>query len=69
MLRGLKAHQLLEGYRGSEPVSADCLTRTLLLFSDLVMELAGTIESIDLNPVFCSSKRCAIADARIMLKG
>jgi hypothetical protein len=69
MLKGLKAHQLLEGYRGSEPVSVDGLTRTLLLFSDLVMELAGTIESIDLNPVFCSSKRCAIADARIMLKG
>ncbi len=69
MIKGLKAHQLLEGYRGAEPVSAERLTRTLLVFSDLVMQLAGSIESIDLNPVFCSSKRCAIADARIMLKG
>lgn len=68
MLKGLKAHQLLEGYRGSEPVNTEALTNALLGFSDLVMDLAPAIESIDLNPVFCSSKRCAIADARIMLK-
>ena len=68
MVKGLKAHQLLEGYRGSEPVNLTELTRMLMAFSDLVMGIEGVIESIDLNPVMCSSRRCVIADARIMLK-
>ncbi len=67
MVRALRAHQLLEGYRGSDPISIDRLTETLLTFSNLVMELKDHIESIDLNPVICSSKRCVVADARIIL--
>ena len=68
MIGDLKAHQLLEGYRGSEPVNKEALRRMLLSFSELVMDLAETIESIDLNPVFCSATGCTVADARIMLK-
>ena len=67
MMRCLKAHELLEGFRGAEPVSSALLTALLLNFSNLVMEIADQVESIDLNPVICSSKRCAAADARIML--
>jgi acyl-CoA synthetase (NDP forming) len=69
MLRDLKASRLLEGYRGGKPINRSELTRLLLTFSDLVMELEEFIESIDLNPVMCSSTRCVVADARIMLKG
>lgn len=69
MIRCLKAHQLLEGYRGTEPIHFEKLEKLLLAFSDLVMDLENMIESIDLNPVICSSTRCAVADARIMLKG
>ena len=68
MARSLKAYPLLEGYRGSEPVNMTELTRMMITFSDLVMELEDHIESIDLNPVICSSSRCVVADARIMLK-
>jgi acyl-CoA synthetase (NDP forming) len=68
MVMSLKAHQLLEGYRGSEPVNLKELTRMLVAFSDLVIEIEALIESIDLNPLLCSSRRCVIADARIMLK-
>lgn len=67
MVRGLKAHQLLEGYRGSEPISMRELTRTMVAFSDLVMYLEGLIESIDLNPLLCTADRCVVADARIIL--
>jgi succinyl-CoA synthetase beta subunit len=67
MLRCLKAHELLEGFRGREPVNRELLTKLLLSFSALVMDIADQVESIDLNPVICSSKRCAVADARIML--
>jgi len=68
LLKGLKAHELLKGYRGSQPVNLKELTRTLMAFSSLVMDLEGYFESIDLNPVMCSSERCVVADARIMLQ-
>jgi succinyl-CoA synthetase beta subunit len=68
MLRGLKARELLKGYRGSQPVNLKELTRTLMAFSGLVMDLEGYYESIDLNPVMCSSHRCVVADARIILE-
>jgi hypothetical protein len=68
MLRGLKGHKLLQGYRGSESLNQKQLTKTLMAFSDLVMELDEYFESIDLNPLMCSPKRCIVADARIMLK-
>jgi hypothetical protein len=45
------------------------LTHMMLVFSELVMDLEEMIESIDLNPVMCSSKGSIIADARIMLQG
>ncbi|MFC1534650.1 acetate--CoA ligase family protein [Thermodesulfobacteriota bacterium] len=68
MVRSLQAHQLLEGYRGSEPVDLDKLSRMMTIFSGLVMELEELISSIDLNPVMCSHKGCIVADARIMLQ-
>ena len=68
MIRSLKAHQILEGYRGSEPVSVKELTQLLARFSGMVMDLQDMIESIDLNPVICSSTQCIVADARIILR-
>lgn len=68
MIKGLKAHQLLEGYRGVKPVNLKALKRLLTLFSDLVMEVEDYFESIDLNPVMCNPQKCVVADARIMLQ-
>jgi acyl-CoA synthetase (NDP forming) len=67
MLRALKAHKLLEGYRGSKSIDQKQLADTLMSFSDLVMELEEYFESIDLNPLMCSPERCVVADARIVL--
>ena len=67
MVKCLRAHQSLEGYRGSAPVNMPELTRLLVAFSELVMNLENEIESIDLNPVMCLADRCVVADARIML--
>ena len=69
MVKNLRAHRLLEGYRGAEPINLRELTRMMLGFSELVMELEEHIESIDLNPVMCSSKSCIVADARFVLIG
>jgi acyl-CoA synthetase (NDP forming) len=68
MIKGLKAHKLLEGYRGAKPVDMEALTRLLVKFSEFVMEVEPYMESIDLNPVMCTADKCYVADARIMLK-
>jgi hypothetical protein len=68
MVKCLKAHELLEGYRGEDPINLKELDGLLNKFSELVMTLEKEIESIDLNPVMCSSTRCVVADARIMLR-
>ena len=67
MMRGLKAHRILEGYRGAESINRDALSRMLTTFSDLLMSLGETVSSIDLNPVFCTAEKCVVGDARIML--
>lgn len=67
MIKGLKAAPLLFGYRGRQAVNRDELTRTLVCFSKFVMAAVDMIESIDLNPVMCSARKCIVADARIML--
>lgn len=68
MIRGLKAAPLLDGFRGSEPVNVQFLKTLVIRFSEFVMDLGETMESIDLNPVMCSADRCVIADARIMVR-
>jgi len=67
MIAGLKARRLLEGYRGAEKVDREKLTETVLAFAAMVMELRERIASIDINPLLCSSRRCVVADARIIL--
>ena len=68
MVGRLKARPLLEGYRGTPPIDMGELTRLLVRFSRLAMEMEPFVESVDLNPVLCSSTRAVVADARIILK-
>jgi hypothetical protein len=67
MINQLKARALLEGYRGSMPINIKELVHILTVFSELLMDMEGSFESIDLNPVICTEDRCVIADARIIL--
>ena len=68
MITGLTAKRLLTGYRGAEPINMGALKKTMLNFSNLMMDLKDVTESIDLNPVMCNAKSCIVVDARIMLK-
>jgi hypothetical protein len=67
MLACLRGRRLLTGHRGFAAVNLARLTEMVLRFSELVMALGDRIDSIDLNPVFCSPQRCVVADARIVL--
>lgn len=67
MIGQLKGGRLLAGHRGTRPVNREKLFSLLLAFSKLFMHIAETVQSIDLNPVFCNAERCVVADARFML--
>lgn len=67
MVKALKAHRLLEGYRNSHPVNLDALSHLMVGLSGLVLDIESFIDSIDLNPVICFENQCVVADARIIL--
>ena len=68
MIESLKAKSIIMGHRGKAGVNIMALTRLLVGFSVLIMELQDDMESIDLNPVICTESQCLIADARIILR-
>lgn len=68
MVDSLIGKGLITGYRGQQGVHMKTLTQLLVDFSHLLTDLEPCLDSIDLNPVICTSDRCVIADARIILK-
>ena len=68
MVDSLTAKKLVKGYRKKPGVNMERLTRLVVDFSTLIMDLEDRFKSIDLNPVICTRDRCVIADARIMLQ-
>jgi acetyltransferase len=68
MVRSVKAHQLLEGWRGAKPSDTKSLEELLLRVSAMVEELPQMTE-LDLNPVKVLEvdKGYVVVDARIML--
>lgn len=68
MMNELKAYPLLTGYRGAKPVNIAAVQKTVINFSQLIMDMKDYFESADLNPVMCNEKSCTVVDARIMLK-
>lgn len=65
-IKGLKGFPLLDGFRCSEKCDVDGLVDTLDKLQLLVQE-NPSIREIDLNPIFVDSKRCVVADARIIV--
>ena len=66
MIKEIKGHPLLEGYRGQEPVDIANLEELILKVSDFV-EQHPEIDEIDLNPVFAYSDGAVAVDARVIL--
>ena len=68
MVRSVKAHQLLEGWRGSKPSDIKAVEDLLLRISAMVEDLPQIAE-LDLNPVkvFGRNKGYVVVDARVML--
>ena len=66
MLSGIQAHEMLEGVRGSDPVSKEALADVIVKVSQLVSDFPEMVE-LDLNPVFATENGAVAADVRIVV--
>ena len=66
MVRSLKTHQILDGYRGGSQYDAGALEETVLRISQMVEEIPGVAE-LDLNPlmVLPDRKGAVVVDSRL----
>jgi acyl-CoA synthetase (NDP forming) len=62
MLKELEGFQLLQGFRGSQPVNLNSLSELISRFSSLVVS-SPNIEEIEMNPLILTDQGPKIADA------
>lgn len=65
MLDKLKAHALLDGFRGAEPVDRDRVADALVRISEMLADQADLISELDVNPLICGGPRAVAVDALI----
>ena len=70
MIREIRGYAMLEGVRGAPPADIDALAQLLAALSQFAAANAGTIESVDLNPVRVLPKGQGVAplDALIVTR-
>jgi 3-hydroxypropionyl-CoA synthetase (ADP-forming) len=68
MIENLKGKQILKGFRGSEPVNIDVLSKALVNIGNLGIDMASYYESIDFNPVIVYPNDYCAVDAKIILR-
>ena len=69
MVESIRAHRILEGFRGESPADIPKLIECIERLSQLVVEM-DEIEELDINPLIVYSERqgAVVADARILLR-
>jgi hypothetical protein len=53
LLRRLRAYRLLEGYRGRPRADLGAVTDAVVALSLLAVEVGGSLEAIEINPLSC----------------
>ena len=66
MLEETKVYQLLKGYRNQPRANLEMLEKTVLLFSQLLVDFPQ-IKEIDINPLLLSDKEIHVLDARVLI--
>jgi acetate---CoA ligase (ADP-forming) len=71
LIAGLRSAELLRGFRGAPPADIAALASIVATVSDMALDLAGQIESLDLNPVIVlpEGKGASIVDASLVRRG
>ena len=67
MVNEIQGKPLLDGYRGQAPVSEDLLVDLLMKASRMGMDLAGRLDSVDLNPIVVWGDQHRVLDAKVLL--
>lgn len=67
MMKELKSHPLLTGYRGSSAVDLDKLGEAIVKISEMIDEMEG-IKEIEINPLIAYKDGVMAVDARVVLK-
>lgn len=67
MIKNLRAHKILEGYRGNEPVSEMEFAKILMQLSGL-LRFAVEIKEMDINPLLGKGDHIVAVDARIRIE-
>jgi 3-hydroxypropionyl-CoA synthetase (ADP-forming) len=67
MLGEIEGKPLLAGYRGQAPVSEDLLVDLLMKANQMGLDLAGRLESVDLNPIVVWGDQHRVLDAKVLL--
>ena len=66
MIEDIEHKKLLEGFRNLPEVNKKTLAKTIVRVSKLVRK--KNIVEMDINPLFATSNRCVVGDARIVLE-
>ena len=66
MLRQLKGHALLSGFRGSDAVNLDALADVIVRLSEFANDQQHLIAELDVNPLICTGGRMVAVDALIV---
>ncbi len=69
MLEDFKGKEILQGFRGAEPVRKTLIAEALVRIGELGIDLAPYYESVDFNPVIFHERDYAVVDAKIILRG
>jgi 3-hydroxypropionyl-CoA synthetase (ADP-forming) len=68
MLNELNGKKVLEGFRGSKPISKDMLAEALVSIGKLGIDMAAYYDSVDFNPIVVYPDDYAVVDAKIILR-
>lgn len=66
LIKQVRGHRLLEGYRGSKPIDKDALVRVITATS-WIME-TGLVEEMDFNPVSLYPSGAIVLDAKMKFR-
>jgi acyl-CoA synthetase (NDP forming) len=63
----LRLAPLLDGLRGRPPVDRAAVARAVVGLSTLALELGGSLEALDVNPLRCGPEGCVALDALVVV--
>ena len=64
MISEIKSYALLNGIRGAEPVSIECIIDVIMKLQEISKE-HPEIEELDINPLICYSDKAICVDGRV----